>query len=133
MHHLSHKAHATYMGNPTQFCPATSTPTFYLITSASSRCVIVLYRSISDNLHYSTDCCSRNTDVHASNPSQVMLSLLLLLLLHLSTYSCRSHLKHRTSVKFFVSVQFHNLRQAVGLLGRRISPSQGRYLHTEQT
>jgi hypothetical protein len=25
------------------------------------------------------------------------------------------------------------LRQSVGLLGRRISPSQGRYLHTEQT
>jgi hypothetical protein len=43
-------------------------------------------------------------------------------------YSCCSHLKHRASVKRFVSLQFLNLRQSVGLLGRGISPSQGRYL-----
>jgi hypothetical protein len=40
-------------------------------------------------------------------------------------------LEHRASVKRFVSLQFLNLRQAVGLLGREISPSQGRNL--EQT
>jgi hypothetical protein len=44
-------------------------------------------------------------------------------------YSCCSHLEHRASVKRFVSIQFLNLRQSVGLLGRGISPSQGRYLH----
>jgi FAD synthase len=31
-------------------------------------------------------------------------------------------------VKPFVSLQFHNLRYSVGLLGRVISPSQGRYV-----
>jgi hypothetical protein len=31
-------------------------------------------------------------------------------------------------MKRFVSLQSLNLRQPVGLLGRRISPSQGRYL-----
>jgi hypothetical protein len=31
-----------------------------------------------------------------------------------------------------ISLQFLNLRQSVGLLGRGISPSQGRYLHTGQ-
>jgi hypothetical protein len=40
-----------------------------------------------------------------------------------------SHLEHRASVKRFVSLQFLNLRQSVGLLGRGISPSQGRYVH----
>jgi hypothetical protein len=49
--------------------------------------------------------------------------------LHLSICSCCSHLEHRASVKFFVSLQFINLRQSVGLLGREISPTQGRYLH----
>jgi hypothetical protein len=45
-----------------------------------------------------------------------------------------SHLKHRASVKRFVSLHFLNLRTPVGLLGRRISPSQGRCLHrTTQT
>jgi hypothetical protein len=43
-------------------------------------------------------------------------------------YSCCSHLEHRTSVKHFISLQFLNLRHSVGLLGRVISPSQGRYL-----
>jgi hypothetical protein len=43
-------------------------------------------------------------------------------------YYCCSHLEHRASVKRFVSLQFPNLRQSVGLLGRRIKPSQGRYL-----
>jgi hypothetical protein len=37
-------------------------------------------------------------------------------------------LEHRASVKRFVSLQVLNLRQSVGLLGRGISPSQGRYL-----
>jgi hypothetical protein len=43
-----------------------------------------------------------------------------------------SHLEHRASVKHFVSLQFLNLRQSVGLLGRGINPSQGLYLNTEQ-
>jgi hypothetical protein len=43
--------------------------------------------------------------------------------------SCCSHLEHRASVKSFISFQFLNLRQSVGLLGRGISPTQGRYLH----
>jgi hypothetical protein len=50
-----------------------------------------------------------------------------------SIYSCCFHLEHRTSAKHFVSFQFLNFRQSVGLLGLVISPSQGRYLHTEQT
>jgi hypothetical protein len=37
-------------------------------------------------------------------------------------YSCCSHLERR------VSLQFLNLRHSVGLLGRVIRPSQGRYL-----
>jgi hypothetical protein len=43
-------------------------------------------------------------------------------------YSRCSHLEHRGSVKLFVSLQF----QSVGLLGREISPSQGRYLTQTQ-
>jgi hypothetical protein len=35
-------------------------------------------------------------------------------------------------VKRFVSLQFLNLRHSVGLLGRMISPSQGRYLTQTQ-
>jgi hypothetical protein len=38
--------------------------------------------------------------------------------------------EHRSSMKRFVLLQFLNLRQSVELLGRGISPSQGRYLHT---
>jgi hypothetical protein len=47
-------------------------------------------------------------------------------------YSSCFHLEHRVSVKCFVSVQFLNLRHSVGLLGRVISPSQGRYLTQTQ-
>jgi hypothetical protein len=47
-------------------------------------------------------------------------------------YSCCSHLEHRASVKRFVSLQFLNLRQSVGLLARLISPSQGSYLTQTQ-
>jgi hypothetical protein len=47
-------------------------------------------------------------------------------------YSCCSHLEHTASVKCFVSLQFLNLRHSVGLLGRVISPSQGRYLTETQ-
>jgi hypothetical protein len=32
--------------------------------------------------------------------------------------------------EMLVSLQFLNLRQSVGLLGREMSPSQGRYLQT---
>jgi hypothetical protein len=42
--------------------------------------------------------------------------------------------EHCASVKHFVSLQFLNLRHSVGLLGRGISPTQGRYVHwTTQT
>jgi hypothetical protein len=44
-------------------------------------------------------------------------------------YSCFSHSEHRASVKRFVSHQFLNRWQSIGLFGRGISPSQGRYLH----
>jgi hypothetical protein len=47
-------------------------------------------------------------------------------------YSCCSHLEHRATVKFFVSLQFLNLRYSVGPLGRVISPSQRRYLTQTQ-
>jgi hypothetical protein len=47
-------------------------------------------------------------------------------------YSCCSHLERRPSVKRFVSLQFLNLKHSVGLLGRVISPSQGRYLTQTQ-
>jgi hypothetical protein len=40
--------------------------------------------------------------------------------------------EHRPSAKRFVSLQFLNLRQSVGLLGRRIGPSQGRYITQTQ-
>jgi hypothetical protein len=48
--------------------------------------------------------------------------------IYLSIYPCCSHLRHRASGKRFVSLQFLNLEKSVGLLGRGISPSQGRYL-----
>jgi hypothetical protein len=47
-------------------------------------------------------------------------------------YSCCPHLEHRASVKRFISLQFLNLRQSVGLLGWGISPSQGRNLSQTQ-
>jgi hypothetical protein len=46
--------------------------------------------------------------------------------------SCCNHLEHRASVKRFVSLPFLNLRHSVGLPGRVISPSQGRYLTQTQ-
>jgi hypothetical protein len=49
--------------------------------------------------------------------------------IYLTIYPRCSHLEHRTSLKRFVSLQFLNLRQSVGPLGREISPTQGRYLH----
>jgi hypothetical protein len=42
-------------------------------------------------------------------------------------------LEHMASVKRFVSLQFLNHRQPVGLLGQGISSSQGRYLHSAAT
>jgi hypothetical protein len=47
-------------------------------------------------------------------------------------YSYCSHLGHRASVKRFVSFQFLNLRHSIGVLGRVISPSHGRYLTQTQ-
>jgi hypothetical protein len=66
-----------------------------------------------------------------SNPYQVMWDLWWWCLY---MYSCCSHLEHRASVKRFISLQLLDFRQSVGLLGRGISPSEGRYLHrTTQT
>jgi hypothetical protein len=42
-------------------------------------------------------------------------------------------LEHRASVKQFASLQFLNLRESVGLLGRGISPSQGRLPSQDNT
>jgi hypothetical protein len=54
--------------------------------------------------------------------------------IYIFIYSCCSHLEHRASVERFVSLQFLNLKQSVGFLGKGISPSQGPYLHrTTQT
>jgi hypothetical protein len=47
-------------------------------------------------------------------------------------YSCCSHLEHTASMKCFISLQFLNLRQSVGLLGWVISPLQGCYLTQTQ-
>jgi hypothetical protein len=49
-----------------------------------------------------------------------------------SSSSCCSHLEQRASVKRFILLQFLNLRQSVGLLGRGISPLQDRYLTQTQ-
>jgi hypothetical protein len=43
------------------------------------------------------------------------------------------HLEQKASVKRFVSLQFLDLRQSMGLLERGISPSPGRYLAQTQT
>jgi hypothetical protein len=54
--------------------------------------------------------------------------------IYLSIYSCCPRLEHMASVKRFVSLQFLNLRQYIEHLGRGITPTQGRYLHsTTQT
>jgi hypothetical protein len=58
--------------------------------------------------------------------------VLLLFLFIFFFYSCCSHLEHRAFEKRFVSLQFLNLRQSVGLPGRGISSSQGLYLNTGQ-
>jgi hypothetical protein len=55
---------------------------------------------------------------------------LIYLSIYLFIYSCCCHLEHMASVKCFVSLQFLNLRQSVGLLGWGISLTQGRNLHT---
>jgi hypothetical protein len=47
-------------------------------------------------------------------------------------HSCSSHLEHTASVKRFISLHFLNLTHSVGLFGRVISPSQGRYLTQTQ-
>jgi hypothetical protein len=48
--------------------------------------------------------------------------------IYFSSSSSCSELEHKTSVKRFASLQFPNLRETLGLLGRWISHSQGRYL-----
>jgi hypothetical protein len=46
--------------------------------------------------------------------------------------SCCSHLEHMASVKRFVSLQFLNLRQSVGLPGRGISARRKAATYTGQ-
>jgi hypothetical protein len=49
-----------------------------------------------------------------------------------SSISLAPTLEHTASVKRFVSLQFLNLRESVGLFGQGVSPSQGRYIiHTQ--
>jgi hypothetical protein len=50
---------------------------------------------------------------YSSTPPYVFMAYI-----YLSVCSCCSHFEHRASVKHFVSLQFLNLRQSVGLLGR---------------
>jgi hypothetical protein len=54
--------------------------------------------------------------------------LLLIIIILFFFYYCCSLFENSAFVKRFVSLQFLNLRQSVGLLGREISPSRGRYL-----
>jgi hypothetical protein len=63
-----------------------------------------------------------------SSISDICTPVTLMLLMFFFFYSCCFHLEHRESVKHFVSIQFLNLQQSVGLLGREISLSQGHYL-----
>jgi hypothetical protein len=51
---------------------------------------------------------------------EVLLSAFIKIYLSIPVYA---HLEHRASVKLFVSLQFLNLRQSVGPLGRGISPT----------
>jgi hypothetical protein len=46
------------------------------------------------------------------------LSLCVCIYVCMHAYSCCAHLEHRASAKCFVSLQFLNLRQSVGLFGR---------------
>jgi hypothetical protein len=75
---------------------------------------------------------------HVPSPKRLQLSrygrVACILIYDLSIRSWCSHLERRASVKRFVSLQFLNHRQSIGLLGRGISPTQSRYLHrTTQT
>jgi hypothetical protein len=60
------------------------------------------------------------------------ITLLLYLFLFLFLYPSCAHLEHMESVKRFVSLQFLNLIHSVWILGRGISPSQGRCLTQPQ-
>jgi hypothetical protein len=70
--------------------------------------------------------------IHSLIRLSVCLSVCLSIYLSIYLSSCCSHLENRVSVKRFVSLQFLNMGQSVGLLGRGISPTQGRYLHTHR-
>jgi hypothetical protein len=72
---------------------------------------------------YSKDCCfeTRSSDILSCYPAEIIFFFFFLL----------SPLGACGICDTLFSLQFLNLRQSVGLLGRGISPSQGRYLHTE--
>jgi hypothetical protein len=74
-------------------------------------------------------CLSVCLSVRPSVRLSIYLSIYLPIYLSIYFCSCFSHLEHRASVKRFVSLQFLNLRQSVGLLGKGISQTQGHYLH----
>jgi hypothetical protein len=68
-----------------------------------------------------TDFCSL-LSVFSKNKTELMISLCgLSACIFFFFYSCCFHLEHRTSVKRFVSLQFLNLRQWVGLLDQPIT------------
>jgi hypothetical protein len=70
---------------------------------------------------------STGHELESSYPPHILTPVSLRLLPYFFC-SCCSNLEHRASVKRSVSLQFLNHRQSVELLGRGISPSQGRYL-----
>jgi hypothetical protein len=74
--------------------------------------------------------CSFKRSVSAAYSQTVQAKpLLTWFYLSIFIHSCCSHLEHSASVKRFVSLQFVILSYSVTLLGRGISPTQGRYLH----
>jgi hypothetical protein len=76
-------------------------------------------------------CRSIESSINPSIQPSISVCLSVCLSVRPSIYFC-SHLKHKASAKLFVSLQFLILRQSVGLLGRGINLTQGRFLYTEQ-
>jgi hypothetical protein len=78
--------------------------------------------------NYLSFCLSIHPSVHPSIPSIHLLCLSVSLSFNLIN-SCYSHFGAYEIGETLFSLQFLNRRQLVGLLGRGISPIQGRYLH----
>jgi hypothetical protein len=100
----------------------------YLLIHCLAMDVLFLCRLARAGMCFPSGCLAIYIHVTVLNKSSILEYL------SISVYSCCSHLEHRASLKRFVSFQFLNLRQSVGLLGRGIIPTQGLYLHrTTQT